>query len=612
MNKVPIWAYASAAATLLIGVYGLSLRHKAESSNKAVGFAAEAEVIQTLGELDADPDSMASDSAELLEQALVRLKAAGLTAVTVSEQTVNNLVLEGQIQVKADKRGSWVDCPENVRQRLFEALGRRFANVKYHDTMRGIQVGASPGLVLATPIGLDPLLVSKAKAAGLPLIVRHANYVGAKGSDLSAVLAQDKEDGALAFLPMGDTLFGFKSELSETVEAVRASGLQYITVEFGKTPGDSRVREALPLQTIRMHSIQGAEMDKLTPADVKERFVKAARERQMRWLLLRPQSQASADPVGDFAEQIRVVRKGVEKEGLTVRVPHSFPDFAAPAWYCVLLALAALPGIAWLILQIPVSKNIRYAGIGAVALLALGCWLPSMRGWFALLAATSFPILAYFHFLSDAKRPVVVQYLLMALIAMAGGVVVSATLIGPQWMLQNKLFVGPKLAHYLPILVAGILLLMAQVNLREVMKKPLIWGTTLAAFGILAALLFMQTRLGNDNPAGVSGLELKFRSIMDALLYVRPRTKEFLIGNPALFIGIALWNRGQKMWGSLLLGAGAIGLTSIVNTFCHLHTPIELSVARIGIGLALGGIIGAAVWGVLSALLRTREGQKTA
>jgi hypothetical protein len=41
---------------------------------------------------------------------------------------------------------------------------------------------------------------------------------------------------------------------------------------------------------------------------------------------------------------------------------------------------------------------------------------------------------------------------------------------------------------------------------------------------------------------------------------------------------------------------GAIGQTSIVNTLCHLHTPVEVGVTRIVIGLALGGILGATVW----------------
>jgi hypothetical protein len=611
LNRVPLWAYLSAAATLLVGLYGFMLRHKAEASNRAVGFAAEAEAVLTLASIDSDGSGGTYKSAFA---ALSELKAQGLTALTVSERTINDLVQDGQATISSGEGHTTITVGNETSNLVLTGLKRRHIDTPQFDNslLTDVHANASVDAVLSTPIGFDPMIVDLAKAVDLPLIARHSNYLGADAAAIREMFEADKAAGAIAYLPMGDTVVGFKTEIKGTIDALEATGLQYITVEFAKTPGDSRVREALPLQTIRMHSIQGAEMDKLTPADVKDRFVKAARERQLHWLLMRPQSTATADPIGDFGKQIAQLREAMRKEGLDVKTPRPFDDFAAPAWYCVLLALAALPAMAWLLLQIPVPKNVRYALVGLAALGALGCWLPSMRGWYALATATAFPILAYFHLLTDQKRNPVVQYLLMAMIAMAGGFVVSATLIGPQWMLQNKLFVGPKLAHYAPILVAGVMLLAVQVNLKEVMQKPLVWGTTIATFGILAILLFMQTRLGNDNPAGVSGLELKFRSIMDALLYVRPRTKEFLIGNPALFVGIALWNRDQRLWGGLLLGVGAIGLTSIVNTFCHLHTPILLSMSRVGIGLVLGGIIGVAVWGVLSALLKTREGHKTA
>lgn len=605
--------------TLLVGMYGFWIRNKAEASNRAVGFAAEADVIQQLSELSHD------GSKDKFASGLAILKDAGLTAVVVQEETIGSLNATARLEVYSHEEGTSVYGETELVERALAGVKARGMTIAPHVGHGGGEINfmgegtagtfivqASPAAVMATPVGPGLDLMAAAQKAGLPIIARHANYLGANAKSIREALEEDKAHGVIAFLPMGETVIGFKSEIKGTIEALEATGLQYITVEFGKTPGDSRVKEALPLQTLRMHSIQGAEMDKLSPADVKERFVKAARERQMRWLLVRPQSAATADPIGDFAKQMAQLREALRKEGMDVKVPRPFDNFEAPAWYCVVLALAALPAMAWLLLQLPVPKKAQYVLIGMAALGALACWMPSMRGWYGLGTATAFPILAYFHLLTDQKRNPVIQYLMMALIAMAGGVVVSAMLIGPHWMLQNKLFVGPKLAHYAPILIVGLMLLAVQVNLKEVMQKPLIWGTTLAAFAILAALMFMQTRLGNDNPAGVSGLELKFRSIMDSLLFVRPRTKEFLIGNPALFVGICLWNRGSRLWGGLLLGVGAIGLTSIVNTFCHLHTPIQLSMARVGIGLVLGGIIGAAVWGVLSALLKTREGHKTA
>jgi hypothetical protein len=46
----------------------------------------------------------------------------------------------------------------------------------------------------------------------------------------------------------------------------------------------------------------------------------------------------------------------------------------------------------------------------------------------------------------------------------------------------------------------------------------------------------------------------------------------------------------------LVLGIG-VGVGDIIDTFSHLHTPLEVSVLRIVNGLVIGAIIGAlAIW----------------
>ena len=60
-------------------------------------------------------------------------------------------------------------------------------------------------------------------------------------------------------------------------------------------------------------------------------------------------------------------------------------------------------------------------------------------------------------------------------------------------------------------------------------------------------------------------------------------------------------------WIALLLLLGAVGQTSVVNTLCHLHIPVVLSLARIGIGLLLGAIFGFAAWAAVAAVLRRSD-----
>ena len=119
------------------------------------------------------------------------------------------------------------------------------------------------------------------------------------------------------------------------------------------------------------------------------------------------------------------------------------------------------------------------------------------------------------------------------------------------------------------------------------------------------ALVLMMLRTGNDNPNTVSGGELAFRGILEQILPVRPRTKEFILGFPALFFGLFILHAAKydpknlgkfSGWVSLCIMLGVVGLTDSVNTLCHLHTPVMVSFLRDIIGLVIGGAFGLIAW----------------
>jgi hypothetical protein len=132
----------------------------------------------------------------------------------------------------------------------------------------------------------------------------------------------------------------------------------------------------------------------------------------------------------------------------------------------------------------------------------------------------------------------------------------------------------------------------AIANLRRLFSEPIILGQAVLAFVLLVMIAVVLARSGNDSGMSVSGLELKFRGVLDTILPVRPRTKEFLVGHPAMFLGIAAALGGRRTLAGILLVIGTIGEVSLINTFCHLHTPIALSVMRTVLGAAFGLVIG--------------------
>ena len=163
------------------------------------------------------------------------------------------------------------------------------------------------------------------------------------------------------------------------------------------------------------------------------------------------------------------------------------------------------------------------------------------------------------------------------------------------YMLHIHQFMGVKLAHALPILlVLGGFFLFADrekhwlVKIKDVMDSSIsvkYAALCVVALGVIGIFLM---RTGND-AVTVSELEISVRSWLDNLLYVRPRTKEFLLGQPFLML---LCYVGYKKEYLPFLLIVTIGQVSLVNTFAHIHTPVFISVLRTLNGLWIGIVIG--------------------
>jgi len=133
-------------------------------------------------------------------------------------------------------------------------------------------------------------------------------------------------------------------------------------------------------------------------------------------------------------------------------------------------------------------------------------------------------------------------------------------------------------------------------NYKKLVSNPILVWHAIAAFAVLILLAVALMRTGNDSGMGVSAVELKFRALLDRIMVVRPRTKEFLIGHPAFFIGIALLLTRRRLMGLSLVALGMIGQVSLLNTFCHIHTPLAISVLRAFNGVWCGLVVGLVIW----------------
>jgi hypothetical protein len=598
LKKTPVWFYVSVLVTIILSSISVAMRHRAEMLNRAVTIAVEIDTVQ----------SLASAQGLTLSQALENLKGKGLGAVVLSEETIAQLISEGKAElVKGELRA----LDPQTQARIDRGLANRFEKQTQLD---GATLPA--WLQRSTAVGLNPREAERANGAGLMIIARHSNVAGASEEYIRTTLAWSKENGAKIFLPQGEQVLGRRDALKTTVDTLKELGIYYATPEFARIGGDANVVAMAPDNVVRLHSAQTAELDKLSMSDAVERYSKAARERNMRVLLVRPASLASAEPIGALGEFIEKIKEDVEGQGgpmgLQIGSAHPLSDSNVPKLLIFLIALSVVPVAYFIGISFTSNSTLRLLGLALFLALAASSYV-SVKGTqlTAFLAAVVFPTAAMLTLDGRKLRHPALEFLIISLISLAGGLAVAGMLNGLPYFVKAQVFPGVKVSVFLPIALVGGYYFVRLARAKEAMQSPITWGASLFGIVLVAALGYLMARTGNESPAGVSSLELQFRNLLDTLLIVRPRTKEFLIGHPALIvaIGMLVYTLAHEKfrsrfggWTALLLAGGAVGQTSIVNTMCHLHTPVALSLWRIANGLLLGLILGVVLW----LLIKTR------
>lgn len=639
-----------------------------------------------------------------LSDSLDALKRAGVASIAVSEQTVGEMEQDGLVQVvrAGPNTGAGVTvvrCPDaGLFRQITDALRLKLrassldrasdrARRLPAGVPRSVRIEGADGSELTVPVGwsvvknmtvgLSADEVALVRGHGLGLVGRIANFQAADDATIPEVARRLRAAGAHTVVFTGDEVLGYRSRVKEAAAALDEQGIRYGSVEFGKQMGDEELSRALQARIVRVHAIQLAELAKLDPAGVVDRFVKAAEERNIRLLYLRLFPYVSDRPFEDNVEYIRSVARELRERGMRLGIaeplervyPESRASLAAllappttepgrgsfagrlfsrlaPACSALAVAGALVLLLAGVVLT-PVGRQSVLALLlgGALGLIVLGGG-DLGRKLVALLGALVFPVLAFVWFpvaideqqeersgelgppsngatshssVAPSGSSAVLarspglrlsplgQFAAMSGVSLLGALTVVGLLSERTFMVKVSSFMGIKAAHSLPLLAIAALYAMgafagpwswpelrrrAQWNIGQILGVRLqLWH--LVAGCIAAAIVGMLlARTGNDPGVGVSGTEMSLRNLLDRLL-VRPRTKEFLIGHPALLATLLLTARRphRSVFVPLAL-LGAIGQVSMVNSFCHLHTPLLMTVVRTINGLWLGVLFG--------------------
>ncbi len=493
-----------------------------------------------------------------------------------------------------------------------------------------------PNLVAQIGLGLDPDQVEQVRLGGKPIVARLTNTLGVGAVAIRGTLLKTRQQGATLVIFAGDQVLGYRRQIETTARAFRSLGLRYGSVEFGRQAGDLQLSQLLTDRTVRVHSITAAESLLMSPREVVERFKRAVQERNIRVVYFR---LASADSQ-QIHETLIELERALSRAGYAIREAGARPytEWQIEPWKWLGIGFGVGVLLGWIVSQflgwgwrvwLPVALGVGFA---------LLCAVPAGRKVVALTSALLFPTVgmvavAGFSSLTPNPSPTgrgesspLLQLLRLLPIPFAwslmGALHIVGLLAGTAFFIKVDQFAGVKITHVLPLLLVLLFYLAYALGgwrfWREWLLRPIVWGQVLLIGVVLGAVGLMLIRTGNEAPGAVPSWELQFRALLENVMNVRPRTKEFLIGHPMLVVALALLVSRVRSWLPLAMLLGAIGQVSIVNTFCHLHSPLSVSIWRVGwgilIGLALGfvlvGILGKvfALWGHSD---RTSEGSGT-
>ncbi len=504
-------------------------------------------------------------------------------------------------------------------------------------------------------LGLDPKKVQLIRESGLKIAPRPYNYKEWGGKKYVRQVIKDYE--RLGIQPeymifAGSEVLGYPDAIDEVAsymgKEIKVGMIEtMVQREHIEQDGLEELVAALDYNTVRVFSVwpyiqkwfqrynyEGAE-------EIENTLYRAVTERNIRLIYFKPFKKDDRVYVTDHEEYEKMFARfesRIAKHGLHIGEASIIPPHRIRTLHKIGIGWGAAAGSILLLSHLfRIHRKAQYAllGIGLIGTVGLFIVLPSLADkLIALGAAIVFPALGMLYFCRKSREYFLEgeekklhwiigracrDLCIASAISFIGALIVGTLLSDIQYQLEMDLFRGVKLSQLIPILIFMISYIAYFGYRRENGKEStfLEWKDVravlcenikviyviLIAFFLIIGYVYIA-RTGHESSLQPLDIEMIARNFLEEKLLARPRTKEFLVAFPALMAGIYAAAKGYR-W--LVFGAGllaVIGQTSIVNTFCHLRTPMILSILRTIYSLGFGIVLGIVYILILHALIR--------
>lgn len=481
-------------------------------------------------------------------------------------------------------------------------------------------------------LGIPADQLALAKRLGLFVVARIQNDERLDAPKIAAefdALRHKARVTTVVFFGLRNQVLGFPDHLPDTAHVLNERKLTFGTIETYDASqvqkGNDTLAKLMPGRVVRVQAIAKAEQDKLKFPEIVARYLLGARERNIRVVYIRPFAHEyngmSVEKTN--IELVKEIRDGLAARGFTQGSAAPIPNFRADSFLPVGIAALAVPSIfivllgifgwyrPWLGIAAYAATIVIYGGGYASHHDLLGRSILALIGALLFAAAAFTALAGAFRAAPATSTPAqIAQSLRWTAIAtgvaLLGALVVVGLMSSPLVMVEIERLRGVKAVLAVPPLIALALYLFTNrfgariEDPKAAYSAPIRIGELILGVVVVAAAGLILVRSGNQSDVAPSALELSLRSGLSQLLSVRPRNKEFALGFPLLMLLPALLVTHRRALGWLFaLGIG-VGIGDIIDTFCHLHTPLYVSLLRV----LIGGVVGCAIGALAIAIYR--------
>jgi len=497
-------------------------------------------------------------------------------------------------------------------------------------------------------LGFDAQKIQTIKASGLDVLPRPSNYSPWTTDQYIESLFDDFESFDMippVFIFTGDAILGYPDYNYRVAEYMESNDIKVGLIESSvqrqhmEQTFIEELTRGLGYNAVRIFSIPDYIQERFKfynytgAEEIENTLYRAVTERNIRFIYFKSFKENKVSYVTDFEEYEKMFNRFEDRiaaHDMTIgRSSVLAPNRVRIAKQAAMGWGVAAAGILLLSYLFNMSKKVKDAllVLGMLIVPVAYLVLPTLMEKMAALGASIiFPSLAmvwvcrackkYFDntnnensllstILTSSKDLIVATT-----ISLIGGFFVAGILSNTDFLLEMDIFRGVKISQMVPLAIyVAIYVAYFGYKSKDSNKnrpglkfediKTFLLEDIKIIYVVLSVILLVVgyvyiARTGHETNIQPSTFEMIARNLLEEKLLARPRTKEFLMGFPALMMAIYFARKKYKFFAFSAGLVAVIGQTSIANTFSHLRTPVYLSAVRtvysLGLGIALGAI----------------------